>query len=62
MDKVKVTYIDSGIVKAVIFNLRNKWWNFNDDLSENGIMDWYTILKIEPILEPQEFNIIDKSN
>ena len=55
--KVKVTYLDFGAIRAKIFCIFG-WYNIANDLSTNGIQE-QSVLKIEVIVDALEANTED---
>ena len=58
MIKIKVTYLDYGIIKAKIYHINN-WYDLYNSFNMFGIYDENSILKIEKVLDSTEENTTD---
>jgi hypothetical protein len=48
MKKLKVTYIDNGMIKEVIL-LSSSWWSIGSEMNNAGIYDLDKVLEIKVI-------------
>lgn len=59
MNKLKITYLENGVTRAKIISFTGDWTQLGYQMQNNGIYNYFPIIRIETIFEADDMDTED---